>query len=142
MMMIKIKNKIITLLIALICVSPISGSFTVICHGDDGHIAVEPILHNHCECHESEGGSHQKDSSDSSIDFSTDHSHCKDTLAASGVVISVRKNTKTQLVKVFVQGLYQKSISNHMTSSFRHPFFWNTELSSFFTPLRTIVLLA
>ena len=139
MMMIKIKDKIITLLIALICVSPINGLFTVICYGSDGHITVEPILHNHCDCHESEGGSHQKDSS---IAFSSDHSHCKDTLAASGVVISVRKNIKTQLAKVLVQSLYQKSISNHITSFSRHPLLWNTELSSFFTPLRTVILLA
>jgi hypothetical protein len=140
--MIMIKEKIITLLIALICVSPISGSFTVICHGANGHIAIEPVWHNHCECPESDGSGHQKKISEFGVNLSSDHSHCKDTLAASGVVFSVRKNTKTQLTKVFVLGLYQKSISNHITSSFRYPLLWNTELSSFFTPLRTIILLA
>ena len=140
--MIMIKDKVITLLIALMCVSPISGSFTVICYGSDGHIAIETILHGHCDCPESDENGRQRDSNGSLILFSSDHSHCKDILAASSVVISVRKNIKPQLAKLFVQGLYQKSISNHMTSSFRHPLLWNTELSSFFTPLRTIILLA
>jgi hypothetical protein len=100
------------------------------------------MLHDHCDCPESEGGSHQKDSSESSIGFSSDHGHCKDTLATSSVVISVRKNIKPQRAKVFVQSLYQKSISSHMTFSFRHPLLWNAELSSFFTPLLTVILLA
>jgi len=137
-----IKHKIIILLSVSICFSHVNGLFTVICHGANGHIAVEPVSHNHCECHESDGSGHQKEISESGIDLSSEHSHCKDTLAASGVVFSVRKNTKTQLDKVFVQGLYQKSISNHMISSFRYPLLWNTELSSFFTPLRTVIILA
>ncbi len=139
---IMIKDKVIILLITLTCVSPMSGLFTVICYGSDGHIAVEPIGHNHCECPESAGGSGQKASSEAGIGFSCNHSHCKDTPANSSVVLSVRKNIKPKLAKLFVQGLYQKSISNHMTSSFRHSLLWNTELSSFFTPLRTIILLA
>ena len=114
----------------------------VICYGANGHIAVEPVWHNHCECPESDGSGHQKDLHESGIDMSNAHSHCKDTLATSSVVISVRKNIKPQLAKIFVQSLYQKSISNHMTSSFRYPLLWNTELSSFFTPLRTVILLA
>ena len=137
-----IKDKVITLLIALVCVGPISSSFTVICYGSDGHITVEPILYNHCDCPESDENGHQRDFNGSSILSSNDHSHCRDILATLSVVISVRKNIKTQLAKIFVQGLYQKSISNHMTSSFKHPLLWNTELSSFFAPLRTVILLA
>jgi len=140
--MIMIKNKVITLLIVLMCVSPISGLFTVICYGSDGHIAVEPIGHDHCECPESEGGSGQKASSEAGIGLSCNHSHCKDSPANSTMVLSVRKNIKPQFDKVFVQSVYQKSISDHMTSSYRRSLLWNTELSSFFTPLRTIILLA
>ena len=140
--MIMIKNKVITLLIALMCVSPISGLFTVICYGSDGHIAVEHIGHDHCDCPESGGGSYEKASSKSCIGLSCNHSHCKDSLANSIAVISVRKNIKPQLAKVFAQSLYQKSSSDHMTSSFRYSLLWNTELSSFFAPLRTIILLA
>jgi len=137
-----IKEKIITLLIAVMCVSLISGSFTVICYGSDGHIAVEPILHNHCDCHKSEESSHQENYSDSSVAFESDHSHCKDTLVMSGIAISVRNKVKLQLVKILEQNLYQKLVSDHMTSSFRHPFLGDTELSSFFTPLETVILLA
>jgi len=139
---IMIKDNVIILLIALTCVSPMSGLFTVICYGNDGHIAVEPIGHDHCDCPESEGGSGQKASSEAGIGFSCNHSHCKDSPANSNVVLSVRKNIKPQLAKVFVQSVYQKSISDHRTSSFRYSLLWNTELSSFFTPLRTIILLA
>lgn len=139
--MIMIKHKTITLLIALLCFSLRSGLFTVICYGADGHIAVEPALHDHCECPESDGSSRQKDSSESSIGFSSDHSHCKDTLAASSLVISFQKNIKTQLDKAFEQNLYQKSLPGHPTSSFGYPNSWDTELSSFFMPLRTVILL-
>ena len=136
------KDKVITLLIALMCFSPISGSFTVICYGSDGHVVVEPIFHNHCDCSETEEVSQHKDSGESGIDFSNDDSHCKDTLIASSVVISVRKDNKPRLAKVFVQGLYQKTISDQISSSFKHPLLWYTELSSFFSPLRTVILLA
>ena len=137
-----IKQKTIILILVLMCFSPISSLFTVICYGSDGHIAVEPILHNHCDCHESEGGSHQKDSSESGIDFSSQHSHCKDTLAASDLATSVRKNFKPQLAKVLAQSLYQKSVYDHTISSFRNTLLWNTEFSSFFTPLESVILLA
>jgi len=136
------KDRLITLLIALLCIGPISSSFTVICYVSYGHIAVESILHDHCDCPESEGGSQQKDSSEAGVGLSSNHSHCTDILATSSLVVSVRKNLKPQLVKVFVQGFCQKFISNLMTSSFRYPFSWDTELSSFFTPLRTVILLA
>ncbi len=140
--MIMIKTKVITLLIALMCVSPVSGSFMVICYGGDGHVAVEPVGHDHCACAESEGSSHEKDSGESSIGCSSDHGHCKDVPASSSVVISDRKKIKSQISKVFGQSLCQRSFSNHMTFSFRYPITWNAELSSFFTPLGTIILLA
>ena len=139
--MIMMKEKIVTLFIAFLCVGFITSSFTVICHGSDGHIALEPVAHNHCLCPESNENVPQGDSNDSLILFTNGHSHCKDILAASSIIISIRK-IKPQLAKVFVQGLYIKSISNHVSSSFKYPLLWNTELSSFFTPLRSIILLA
>ena len=137
-----IKDKVISLLIALLCISSTSGSFTVICYGSDGHISVEPIFHDHCDCPESGVDSHQQDSSKTGVGLSSDHSHCTDTPTTSSVVISVRKNIKPQPAKIFVQGISQKLISNHMASSFRYPISWYTELSSFFAPLRTVILLA
>lgn len=137
-----IKQKIIILLSVSICFSPVNGFFTVICHGANGHIAVKPIWHNHCQCPESHGIGNQKDLHESGIHLSNAHSHCKDTLTTSGLAISVRKNIKPQLTKLFVQSLYQKSIPDHITSSFRLPLLGNTEFSSFFTPLRTVILLA
>ena len=137
-----IKHEIMILLLVSICFSPVNGLSMVICHGANGHIAVEPVWHNHCGCPESGETGHQENSHESGINLSNAHSHCKDILVTSGLTVSVRKNIKPQLAKVLVQSLYQKSISNHMTSSFRYPLLWNTELSSFFTPLRTIVLLA
>jgi hypothetical protein len=139
---IMLKQKVTIMLTGLMFFSSISGFFTVICYGSDGHIAVEPLVHNHCECPEPDKSSHQKDSSEHCAGFSSDHGHCKDTPAMSSVVISVRKNNKLRLVKVFVQGLYQKSVSNHIKSSFSYLLSWDTELSSFFTPLRTVILLA
>ena len=132
-----IKDKIIVLFIALMCVSPISSSFMVTCYGHDGHVTVEPIAHDHCDCPGSEAPSHEQKSGNG---LSSDHSHCTDTLAASSVVISVSK--KSQLTKVFAQNLYQKPISARILSSCERLFSSNTELSSFFTPLRSIVILA
>lgn len=135
-------KQIMTIMVAgLICLSSISGLFTVVCQTADGHRAVEPVWHNHCDCSEADGGSHQENTSKAGIDISSDHSHCRDSLVTSNVIMSVRK-IRPQVVKVFVQNLYQKLITEHITSAFRYPVLWNTELSSFFTPLRTVILLA
>ena len=140
--MIMIKDKVIILLIALMSLSPISSSFAVICYGSDGHITLEPIFHDHCDCPESEEDSRQKDSCEPSFTFSDNHSHCKDTLATSSAVIPDPKNAKPKLAKVFVQSIYHKSISNNTAFSYMYSLLWDTALSSFFTPLRTIILLA
>lgn len=137
-----VKQKVTILLIGLMCFSSVSSLFIVICRGSGDHIAVEPIVHNHCECPESGENGNQNNFTWSAIGRSTEHEHCKDSTATSNVVILVRKNINPQLAKVSVQGLYQKSISNHTISSFRHPLLRNAELSSFFAPLRTVILLA
>ena len=135
--MIMIKDKLLILFIALMCVSPVSSSFMVICYGNDGHVSIESADHDHCDCPGSEAPSHEQEFSNG---LSSDHSHCKDTLAASSIVISVLK--KQKLAKVFAQNLYQKPISARIKSSCERLFSSNTELSSFFTPLRSIVILA
>jgi hypothetical protein len=85
------KDKIITLFIAFLCVGFLTSSFTVICHGSDGHIALEPVVHNHCLCPESNENAPPVDSTDSLVLFSNDHNHCTDILAASSIIISIRK---------------------------------------------------
>ena len=131
------KDKLLILFIALMCVSPVSSSFMVICHGSDGHVSIESADHAHCDCPGSEGDSHEQEPSNG---LSSNHSHCNDTLAASSIVISGLK--KQKLTNVFAQNLYQKPITARIKSSCERLFSWNTEFSSFFTPLRSIVILA
>jgi hypothetical protein len=136
------KDKVIMLLMALLCVGPISGSFAVMCCGSDGHVAVEPIFHDHCDCPEADESGGQTDSDGSLIPSSDGHCHCEDAPITSDAVLSVRDNTKLEVPKVFVQDLCQKSTSDCMTNPFSCPLSWSAELSSFFAPLRTIILLA
>lgn len=136
--MVMIKDKLLILFIALMCVSPVSSSFMVICYGNDGHVSIESADHDHCDCPGSEAPlSHEQESSNG---LSSDHSHCTDTLAASSIVISGLK--KQRLAKVFAQNLYQKPIFARITTSCERLFSSNTEFSSFFAPLRTIIILA
>ena len=130
------------LLTGLMCFSSINGFFTVICHGSDGHIAVEPVIHNHCECPETSESGHQDMFAGIAVKSCRDHGHCADTIVTSDYIVPARKNIKSQLAEVFVQSPHQKSISNQMTSSFGHSFSWDTELSSFFRPLQSIIILA
>ncbi len=130
------------LLIGLMCFNSVSGFFMVICHGSDGHIAVEPVIHNHCECSESGKSDHQDIFAGLAIESCSDHEHCTDTIVSSNYIVSATKNIKSQLAEVFVQTPCQKSTSNQITSSFGYPLSWDTELSSFFRPLRSIIILA
>ena len=139
--MVMIRNKLINILIGLMCVSLISGSFTVICHGSDGHHAIEPVLHNHCECPESDtGDKHGHDNSSVSFN-STDHNHCKDVPASSIFSISLRKDNKSRIEIIPVRSLYQNETSDYMLSCFRCTLSRNVDLSSFFTPLQSVILL-
>lgn len=131
-----IKNKVITLFIALMCVSPISCFFTVICRGSDGHVAVEPVIHNHCEHPETDNNF-----AGVAVDSSTDHGHCKDSIITSNVIIPARKNLKLSSDKVFTANIFLKSNTTH-TSSISSLALRSYELSSFFAPLRTVILLA
>ena len=138
------KQKITLLLIGLMCFSSISGFFTVICHGSDGHVAVEPVVHNHCECSESGENGHRDRPAGTAIESSGDHDHehCTDTIAASNYIVSARKNLKLSAQKVFMAILSPKSVSTHTLSVFGHPVVQSHESFSFFAPLRTIILLA
>ena len=136
------KNKNITILIiALICCNSAGGFFTVICHGSDGHVAIEPARHNHCQCPESGEKTGHDEPEGLFIDPATGHEHCTDTIAFSNILIPERKNKKLSTQPALSNTLFLKTISAQ-SASFCEA--WATQcndLPSFFTPLRTIILL-
>ncbi|MHC4911575.1 MAG: hypothetical protein ACYTE5_01050 [Planctomycetota bacterium] len=140
--MIMRRQKMTLLIMGLMCFSPVSSLLAVMCHGSDGHIALEPAAHNHCECPEAGEGGNQAGSAGPVIDSSAEHEHCRDTLAASYAVADARKNVKISTQKVLAATLSLKSISTHTTSVCGDPTRRGYELSSFFAPLRTVILLA
>ena len=140
--MVMIRHTLINILIGLMCFSLIIGSFTVICHGSDGHQAIEPVLHHHCECPESDEGGQHRDSNGSVSFVSTDHNHCKDVPASSIFSISLRKDNKSRIEIIPAKSLYQNEESDYMLSCFKSTLSRNVDLCSFFTPLQSVILLA
>ena len=137
-----LKRKVTILLMGLICIGCVSGSFTVICHGPDGHVAIEPVVHNHCECPETGQNEKQNKYAETTIDFSADHEHCKDTVVTPNILLPIRKNVKPSTLKIFIAKLIPKPILAY-TPSFLSRFATQSgELSSFHMPLRSIILLA
>jgi hypothetical protein len=63
-------------------------------------------------------------------------------MAASDLVVPARKNVKLSLQRVIAANIFLKSISARTTSFFGYTAARRNELSSFFAPLRTIILLA
>lgn len=137
-----LKQKATILLIGILCFSPVSGLFAVICHGSDGYITVEPVNHNHCECPKTVQTGNQDKFAGTAIGSSTDHDHCKDTLVTSNLVVPVRKSIKFQTREVSTVNFLLKPFSSHTASFSGNLSAWRTEFSSFFMPLRTVILLA
>jgi hypothetical protein len=129
------------LLIGIMCISPVSGWLMVICHGDDGRIAVEPVIHSHCDASVSCSTDIKDDVNRPVLAMQTDHRHCSDTLAMSSYVFSARKNIKLPADDVFTVYLFHKSMSISSASRFGYVTVWPNELSSFFAPLQTVILL-
>ena len=141
-MTVMLKQKVTILLIGFMCFSSVSGFFTVICHGSDGHIAVEPVDHNHCQCPETAQTGHRDKFSWAAIGSSADHDHCVDSIATSNIIIPARKNVRLSTHKVSTANLALKSNSTSSTSFFGHWAARGYDFSSFFTPLRSVILLA
>lgn len=133
-----LEKKVTILLIGLMCFGSISGFFTVICHGSDGHVAVEPVVHNHCQCPET--GDEDKHGN-IAITASDDHGHCRDSIASPDVIIPTRKNVRLSTHKVFTNNLALNPISTSPPSVFSRFTARGDDLSSFYSPLRTVVLL-
>lgn len=136
-----LKQKV-TILLIVLCISSVSGFFTVICHGSDGHISVEPVVHNHCECPETSETEKNSDFTGPVIGLATDDGHCKDLPATSNLIFAIQKKVKSSAYKAFTTKYFLQSISTQTTSSLGHSPARSDESASFFAPLRTVILLA
>ena len=136
-----LKRKVIICLLGLMCLSPISGFLTVVCHGSDGHIAIESVVHNHCPYPEATETDNRDKFAAPTIHSSEDHDHCRDTIAASSIVISARKNVKLSTQKILISHIYRKADTTNASSDIGLAAYSNTS-SAFHTPLRTVILLA
>ena len=137
-----LKQKVTILLIGLMCFSSVSGFFKVTCHGSDGHVAVEPVFHNHCECPEPDHTDNRNNSSESDVDLSFEHNHCKDIMTTSDFYVLAQKNHTTSLLKIVTTNSFLKSVSFDISLHLRYSNTKHDKLSPFFTPLRTVILLA
>ena len=126
------------LLITLVCIALPNSGALVLCHGADGHAAIESALHNHCESdaeHGENDGEHGHGHS-----LAQTHNHCSDTMLTTNIIVSEQKNT-SKINEALANNICQFcwGSSANAASKIRC---WNIESTSFFTPLRTIVLLA
>ena len=135
-------QKMTLLLLGLMCFSSISGFFTVICHGSDGHVMVVPAVHNRCECSESGESSSQYTLGGITTESSADHGHCSDSLLDSDFIVAARKNIKLSPHEVYTANFFLKPNSACFPSVFSSFAMQSDDLSSFYAPLRTVILLA
>lgn len=137
------KQKLTILLIGIMCLSPVSGLCAVLCHCSDGYVAVTPLFGSLCECPQSDvNGIAARLSDESFIESSNDHDCCKDSVAPSNIIVFTQKNTAFPISKVITAYVLVKPISSqtsHLTGSLSAGC---TKLSSFFLPLRTVILLS
>jgi len=134
-------RKVTIWLLGLMCLSPVTGFLTVVCHGSDGHIGIESVTHNHCPCPETTETGNQDKFAAPAIHSSADHGHCRDTTAASSIVISARKNVKLSTQKILISHISRKVDAADASSDIGLAAYSNTS-SAFHTPLRTVILLA
>ena len=137
-----LNRKVTILFVGLMSFSFVSGFSTVICHGSDGRVAVKAVIHNHCECSETDQNGKQENFAGTIIGFSNDHEHCKDTIATPNVLFPIRKNVKPSTHKFFTTNLTPNRISAYIPSFFICFPTQSSELSSFHRPLRAVILLA
>ena len=136
-----LNQKMTILLLGLMCFSSVSGFSTVICRGADGRIAVAPAVHNHCEC-PGDGKADEQDVFGAVVEACVSHDSCTDALPNSNCVVPVRKTVKVPTYKVLTAIPFLKSISIHTTSFFGFLVAQRNELSLFFVPLRTVIIIA
>jgi hypothetical protein len=120
------------------CFSSVNGFLGVLCHGTDGHFALEAAIHTHCvlDC----GQTANNSNTETATGLCFAHPHCKDSIATLNAFNpNSQKNSSSH--NLFTLNLVLKPILAR-TSSFSSRFFVNNDsLSSFYTPLQTVVLL-
>ena len=137
-------RKITFLLIGLILISSLSGYNTVICYGSDGHICVESVNHSHCDSiDENEHTLNINDIHSKFSDYlSISHSHCNDTLIKQYFYLT-KSNQNNKLISK-AASFYIKNINYECVST--NPLIVkiikNQDISDFFIPLESIVILA
>jgi len=137
-----IKQKVTILLMGLMLYSPVSGLFTVICHGSDGHVAIEPAVHSHCECQETDIAVNKDSTSGVTFGLAINHDHCRDYKTFSNNIAHTGKNFRLLTQKVLAANLVTQSLSANTNSIFRFVNVQGNEFFSFYSPLKTIILLA
>ncbi len=137
------KQKLTILLIGIMCLSPLSGLCAVLCHCSDGYVAVTPLFGSLCECPESDvTGSQARLSDESLIELSTDHDCCKDSVVPSNIIVFAPKNTTLPTSNVIAAHFLLKPVLSQTVPLPGSLSAGCPELSSFFLPLRTVILLA
>ncbi|MHC5082554.1 MAG: hypothetical protein ACYTET_01250 [Planctomycetota bacterium] len=130
------------LLLGLMCFSSVSGFLTVICHGSDGHVAVEPVAHDHCQCPETDTHDDRQAPVEGAIYSADCLEDCQDILAADSFVVSKRKNVRSASEKSIVATFSQPLDVTQATTFSGYLASQSHDLYSFHVPIRTIVLLA
>ena len=126
-------SKTVSIILALTIVY--GGYGNVLCYGDDGHIALEPVFHNHCDHdHEHKHESHAEHE-DVETNLSDKCSPCVDIL----------NSTDIEPVRIQLLSLSNPADFHLIAANSVDPLgIVNTDqksLSSFFKPLKTIILL-
>lgn len=133
-----LRQRITILLIGLICFNFVSGFLTVICHGSDGDITVKYTGHSVCKCTDDV---EVEIPTKAILDDTTDHKHCNDFIASSDI-IPTKKELKHFINKGFTTFFTSHLISEQISPIYSRSIEQSTELSPFFMPLQTIILLA
>ena len=138
------RRKTASLLIGLMFICSISGYSTVICHGSDGHVSIEYVNHNHCECSdEHESSSEIQDTHPQIPDhLSFNHVHCNDIPIALNLYLT-KSNTPDTLIAKALTFVYYKANTRYTNNILDISNISNSHnLPNFFIPLESIVILA
>lgn len=133
-----LRRRVTILLIGLFFFSTISGIGSVLCYGSDGHIALEPAVHHHCDCAGEDSSHHSEDM----IIAAEGHGHCVDVAVGVDALISVEKSIRFSVVEVLKANPLLPSFSFQNASTIKSGTVDSEPLPSFFGPLGVIILLA
>lgn len=139
---IMLRNRFALILAGLMCLSSVGRFSTVVCHGSDGHITIEPVLHSHCDCPESAEPHPERGITGYAMGSSHDQWHCTDSVIASTYFVSVKKNVRPLSHTTFVPHSVTDSNSTAASSLPGRRGMPIEAPSPFHLPLQTVILLA